>query len=396
MIRCRSGFRRWAVLVGALAFLAQGAPPPLARITLRKFSRHIRATGSVQPVEAVTVQVPEIVDSGGNLVLTKIVSSGTVVQPGDVVAEFDRTRLLDQARDAKAKYEDLQHQVEQRKAQHRSDSERRASELQQADAELAKARLELRKGLLLSDIDRLKAETKLDVAGRHVASLKKTIAARQQADTADRTILELQRDRQKVAMERAQDNAAKLQIRAPIAGMAAQEVVWRRGGPGNPQEGDQLWSGQSLLRIFSATDMEIQLTVGEPDGAALKPGTRAAVRLDAYPALEFSAVFQSAAPVAASLVDSDIRTFLARFRLEGRDPHLLPDLSAAVDLEAGTDRPVLAAPRAAIWYRKGRPYLIRVGPDGSRREVAVSLGLFDDSFVEVRDGLSEGDQVLAR
>jgi hypothetical protein len=171
--------------------------------------------------------------------------------------------------------------------------------------------------------------------------------------------------------------------------------VWRRDGPGQPQEGDQLWPGQALMKIFSATDMNIQLAVAEPDGAALKPGTRALVRLDAYPAVQFHAAFESAAPVASTVIGADIRTFLARFRLEERDPHLLPDLSASLDIEVSTDKPVLAAPRRSVRYRQGRPYVMRVGADGARREVGVDLGIFDDAFIEIKSGLAEGDRVLA-
>ena len=40
-----------------------------------------------------------------------------------------------------AKYQDLQHQVEQKKAQHRADDERRASELS-TEADLTKAQIE--------------------------------------------------------------------------------------------------------------------------------------------------------------------------------------------------------------------------------------------------------------
>ena len=62
----------------------------------------------------------------------------------------------------------------------------------------------------------------------------------------------------------------------------------------------------------------------------LKPGIKAIVQLDAYPDLKFTARLESASPVAASAIGSPIKTFKARFRLEQTDPHLLPDLSAAV------------------------------------------------------------------
>lgn len=228
----------------------------------------------------------------------------------------------------------LTHTVEQRKAQNRSDAEKRAAELMKAEADLAKARIQLSKGPLLSDIDRLKAEVRLEDAQAHVASLKKSNSAHDLADAAALRILELQRDRQKVALERALNNIAKLQVRAPLAGMVALETIWRNGTFGQAQEGDQLWSGMPIVRIFDPSRMVVRTMVGEPDGAVLAPGCRAKVRLDAYPDLVFAARFESASPVAASALGSPIKTFSARFLLEASDPHLLPDLSAAVVIEA--------------------------------------------------------------
>ena len=57
--------------------------------------------------------------------------------------------------------------------------------------------------------------------------------------------------------------------------------------------------------------MELRADVGEPDGGVLVPGSRAVVSLNAYPDLTFTAHFES-------------------FRIDKSDPHLLPDLSAAI------------------------------------------------------------------
>jgi multidrug resistance efflux pump len=154
------------------------------------------------------------------------------------------------------------------------------------------------------------------------------------AEAAELRVLELQRDRQQVALERARGNMEKLTVRAPLSGMIALENVWKNDSMGHAREGDQLWPGSPLLRIFDPSQMEVRLTVSEPDGAVLKPGTEGAVHLDAYPDLTFRAVFDSADPVASSALDSPVRTFDARFRFASRDAHLLPDLSAAVDIEA--------------------------------------------------------------
>jgi len=267
------------------------------------------------------------------MTLTRLVPNGVRVKQGDTLAEFDRTKQLDDARDAQAKFDDLSHQVEQKQAEFRSNAEKRRADLQKAEADLAKAKLQLRRGSLLSDIDRLKNEAKAEDAQAHVESLIRSSHFHDLAEAAAIRVLELQRDRQKVGLERALINAERLVVRSPLAGMVALENVWRNGSMGHAQEGDQLFTGQSLTRIFDPEQMVVETMVGEPDGAILVAGSKAKVRLDAYPELTFDAHLVSASPVAASALGAPIKSFSARFRLEQSDPHLLPDLSAAVMIE---------------------------------------------------------------
>jgi len=292
--------------------------------------KQLRATGTVQAIHSFAVQTPQIAGQGGRQTLVTLAQNGARVSAGDVVAEFDATQQSDNAMQAQAKFEDLAHQVEQRVAQNKSDAEKRSADLQKAQADLAKAELELKKGPLLSEIDRLKNEAKAEDARGHVASLQKSNHFHDLADVAALRVLELQRDRQKVALARSQSNMSRLTVKAQISGMVALDNVWRNGSMGHAQEGDQLWSGQPLLRIFDPSEMEVRAQVGEPDGAALVPGARAMISLDAYPDLVFTAQFQSASPVAASPLGSPVKTFSAVFRLDKPDPHFLPDLSAAV------------------------------------------------------------------
>lgn len=286
------------------------------------------------------MQVPHIEQQeGGRLTLLKLVPNGVQVREGEVLAEFDATKQLDTAREAKAKFEDLAQQVKQKDAQNRSEAEKRLADVTQAEADLAKAEIQLKKGPVLNEILRLQNEEKAATARLRLASLRKS---NQQRDTAERAalrILELQRDRQKVALERAESNLDKLVLKAPLSGMVALETVWRSGSMGNPQEGDRLWNGQPLLKIFDPSAMEVAVQVGEPDGAVLKEGAVAMVYLDAYPESKFQAHFYTASPVATSALGSPIKSFLARFRLIETDPRLLPDLSAAIVLDREVAKP---------------------------------------------------------
>lgn len=303
--------------------------------------RYIRATGVVEAVTSFTVTVPSITGQNGRATLVRIVANGIRVRKGDPLAEFDRTQQEDSARDAATKYDDLRHKVEERVARNRADAETRRAQLSRAEADLEKAGLELRKGPVLMEIERLKNESRQREAQAHVASLQRSNKAHDAADAAALRILELQRDRQKVALDRARSNVEKLLVRAPLDGMVALLPVWRNNSMGHPQEGDQLWLGIAIARIFDASDMAISAQVAEPDGASLAPGVRATVRLDAYPDLPLAARYESSSPVAAANLGSPIRTFAARFRLETRNAKVLPDLSAAIMIELPDSAPIV-------------------------------------------------------
>ena len=295
--------------------------------------KFVRCTGRTGALHSFLVKVPRQYGMGGQLTLLQLVENGAPVKANELLAEFDSTDQLKLARDAAAKFDDLSHQVEMKRAEQADAREKRRSDLIQAQADLEKAEIDIKKGPVLSDIDQQKNAVKLEDARTHVASLQRSSRFHEQAEAADMRILELQRDRQKRAVEHQQANAALLLVRSPFAGMAALENVWRNNSMGHAQAGDRLYPGQSLVRVFDPSTMIVIVAVGEPDGAILKPGCKAAIHLDAFPDVAFTAHFDSASPVATSAVDTSIKTFSALFILDQTDPRLLPDLSVAADIE---------------------------------------------------------------
>jgi multidrug resistance efflux pump len=321
---CAPGQR--AAQANTVVLLENDAPP----------APGLRITGTVRAVRVYAIQTPQITQitqagsQNNRLTLVRLAENGAGVNEGDLLAEFDNTRQLDEALEAEAKFDDLGHQARQKAAENQSDAEKRVTDLKQAEADLAKALIQLRKGPILSEIDRTKNEIKAASARAQVESLQKSHQSRLRAEAAALRILELQRDRQKVALERARTNAARLTIKSPLGGMVALENIWKGGTMGHPMEGDQLYPGQPLLKIFDPSHMIVDAQISEPDGASLKTGMKAKVELDAYPGPVFDAVFDSVSPVATAALGSPVKNFRARFRLTSTDPRILPDLSAAV------------------------------------------------------------------
>ncbi|TFV88558.1 secretion protein HlyD [Blastococcus sp. CT_GayMR16] len=69
-------------------------------------------------------------------------------------------------------------------------------------------------------------------------------------------------------------------------------------------------------------------------------------------------------------------------------------MAATMRIEAGLAENVLVVPVTAVQgsVQKGNVWVL--GADGAQEERAVTLGLTDGELVEIREGLSEGDQVM--
>ena len=302
----------------------------------------LRTTGTVQALQALSVRVPQITGLNSRVTLAYLVPNGAKVEADQILAEFDRTSILDEVRETEAKVAESGHQLEEKQAQIRSDRAKREATAQEARAELQKAQLQLRKGPILSEIERLKNEAKAASATARVSSLEKSAALRGRAETAALQVQQLKLDRLKLTLERLRRNLDRLVIRSPNAGMVALESVFRSGSMGPPQEGDQMNPGQPVLRLFSPDQMVVDASVNESDVSVLRPGVTAQLYLDAYPGAEFRAELMTASPIAIAGLDSPVRSFSARFRILGQDPRVLPDLSAALEIPrfaAGKERP---------------------------------------------------------
>ncbi|HZM94055.1 MAG TPA: HlyD family efflux transporter periplasmic adaptor subunit [Vicinamibacterales bacterium] len=316
-------------------------------------SRPIRWSGTLEAVRSTRVFVPQVTGPTFRMTLTRLVPNGATVARDDIIAEFDPIEQIDQARESSARFQDLANQVLQRQADNAANVEKRRSERAQAEADLAKARLEESKAPVLGVIDAKQNAIRAAKAVARVESLKQTHPEEERADQAALRILELQRDRQKAAHDRALANIEKLRVRAPLAGIVAHSTFFNNGSLVRPQEGDQMTRNNTLLNIFDPAEMLVRASVAEPDGALLHPGLEVTVYVDAYPDMALPARFVTASPVASSPgIGRGLKTFMAVFRLGGSDPRLMPDLSAAVVFDTrnapATARSGLSASRGAV------------------------------------------------
>jgi multidrug resistance efflux pump len=328
------------LLVAAIAMVivhrnssSQGNPVPTSN-SAAVAQRTVRLTGTTEAVHMRSTVAPAIsVEHAATLTVTKLAASGTRVHKNDVLAEFDRQAQMREFIDKQAEYVDFANKAAEAQAKEIAERAKDETEIRQAESALSKSQLEMQKIELMSKIEAEKAEEALEEARATLQQLRTTFDLKRQAAQAGIHLLEIQRDRAKQVMDHAQANAAVMQIRSPIDGIAVLNTIWKEGKMGEVQEGDQVRPGVAFMQVVDPSQMQIRALVNQEDFLALRLGLPARIHLDAYPELVFSGKLEEMSPIARSGdFSAKLRTFAVVFSIEGSDSRLMPDLSAAVDV----------------------------------------------------------------
>jgi biotin carboxyl carrier protein len=398
-----------AVAVGALAIgrgVRAGGPDDEARqgtasvkVARGAFVKTLRMTGLVESIRFHNVAAPRLVGATGpgpggggsnSLIITKLVPSGTHVVPGQLLVEFDRQNQLKFAIDKRSEHRDLEEQIRKKRGEQEQTRAKDDSELAVAANAVENARLELKKNAYLGRIDQEKNEQRLEEAEAKLKQLKATFDLKRRAEQAEVRILEIQRDRAYKAMRAAEGNAEKMVIKSPIPGMVVLRMVWRPGQQVEIQEGEEARPGTGIMQVVDPSSMLVRVKVNQADVHLLRAGLPAAISLDAYPELRFQGRVIQVAPVGTtSMLTNRVRNFVAIVSIQGNHPKLMPDLSAAVDVELERKDNVIVVPRDAV-VRENDAFAVRVRDGDRARPRAITLGAMNDHEVIVASGLEPG------
>lgn len=367
------------------------------RVTRRDFARTLRVTGLVEAAQSTTLTVPRLQGPGsGILVVTRLAAGGSMVRKGEVVVQFDPQAQERVAFDRRAEYEGFVAQLAGKEAEHAASRAADQSALVQAKNAVERARLEMLKNEMLGAILVEKNQHMLAEAEANLEMLSRTFDLKRRAERAERRALEIQRDRARNAMRHAQENIAAMTMRAPLDGLVVLKNVWKGGQMGEVQEGEETRPGLPLLEIVDPSRMLVRARVNQADAPLLRPGQGATIELDAFPGRRYKGRVETISPAGiTSVLSPRVRTFGTVFVVEDKDPTLLPDLTAAVDVELERQADVLVVPRESIGLDAGA-HAVWVASGDEWTATPITVGSMSDTDAVVTAGLREGAAIARR
>ena len=364
------------------------------RVERKSFAQVLRLSGTTQASRSFVVLAPRLEGAQvGSMVITKLIPAGTHVKKDAILVEFDPQAQTKDYLDKKSTYENLIGQVAQKQAEEDIARAKDDTAMKQAEDELQRAQLELQRNEVVSRIDAEKNQEALDEAQASLKQLKQTYELKRAASASTIRIQEIQRDRALEAMRYAQGNAARMVVHSPMEGVVVHNTIWLGGRMGTVQQGDQVRPGVPFLQVVDPSQMEVRVELNQVDLLKVHPGQRAEMHLDAYPGMTLPAVLEELSPLGhPGQFAEAVRSFAARFSVQGTDPRLFPDLSAALDVDLGSQKSVLVIPWQSIGMEADHAFVWLKTTAGFEKR-SVQMGPRNDLEAIVVSGLSEGDTI---
>ena len=221
-----------------------------------------------------------------------------------------------------------------------------------------------------------KTKQELELAEKDLIMLQEQNSIKLQQLEADEEGLRLQIEMQEKELAQKQETLSKMIIRAPSAGI----ILSIRGKVGEKVENDRL-----LVEMSDLTNFKIRGKVDDDYSEQVKTGTRVYVVMDSD---TLSGVVGTVNPVIRDrMIEFDVNL------QESNHYKLRPNLDVHLDIVREERDSVLRIPESPVLGR-GETHRVYVLQDGQAQERLIRTGLRTDTWVEVQEGLSEGEQVV--
>ena len=158
----------------------------------------------------------------------------------------------------------------------------------------------------------------------------------------------------------------------------------------NAVDGQAFKAGDVLFRLADHSVIWVMADVPEGDVGSVRPDQAVTVRSKAYP----GRVFTGKVGVLYPHLMKETRSARVRIELPNHDLALLPDMYTDVEIATGSDKPVVAVLTSSVIDSGSRQVVIVDLGDGRFAPRDVKLGRRGGDYVEVVDGVNDGDSVV--
>lgn len=172
-----------------------------------------------------------------------------------------------------------------------------------------------------------------------------------------------------------------LTFQAPVNGIVLEKKA---------VQGMRFMPGEMLYQIADLSSVWVVADVNEQDIAQVKTGSKANIKINAYPDKQFDAVVAYVYPT----LNAATRTVAVRLEMVNPQGLLKPAMFARVEMAVVSNGEVLTVPNSAVIDSGTRQVVLVQLAQGRFEPRTVRLGNRSEDYVEVLNGVAKGEQVV--
>jgi multidrug resistance efflux pump len=166
-------------------------------------------------------------------------------------------------------------------------------------------------------------------------------------------------------------------------------------------EGESVREGQSLITLLpDSSEMAVSVKVNESNVKKVQAGQRAIIKVEAFADETLYGAVTKVSPVPdsqSSFINPDQKVYSTEVLIDGTYPQLKPGMTAEVQIIAEVIEGAVVVPVSAVYVHDEEKETVCYVIKDDRYECRpVLVGSANDSFIEIKKGLDEGETVLLR
>lgn len=349
---------------------AQNVSVTAYTVTRQDMKRKISLSGQTVPVAQVDISTKyagKIADVAVNL--------GDVVAPGQVL-------LIQDTADTNLTLNQDKAALEQAVADSKAAESQFGSDLQKAEVEYDTANMNYNRYAVLKNEGAI-SQQELDTAYQALIVAKSALDNLESQNVGDVPASVASKYAAQAKAGYTVDSLTQqlddMTLRAPRAGV----VTYR-----NAEVGAMAAANTKVLTITDTSGMYIDCSLSEADVAAIQQGMPVSVSIESL-AQDYDGYITYVSPA----MDDTTKTYVVRITLAQPDAKLRGGMFAQSSIDVLQKPDTLFIPKDALTEQDGKAQVCVIRPDDTIELRTVTTGLRNDDYIEITDGLDDGDVI---
>jgi RND family efflux transporter MFP subunit len=184
-------------------------------------------------------------------------------------------------------------------------------------------------------------------------------------------------------------------IKAPAPGQVVYSSSTQRWSRVKIEQGAEVYQSYTIIEIPDTSKMKVEIKIHENWIDKIQVEQKAKITIAAFPDKVFNGKVLKKAPLAdpRESWEPDVKVYTTDVSIEGTYDFIKTGMTGKVEVTIDELRDVLYVPiQSVVTVEDKKVCYVTASSESEKRE--VETGLFNDDFVEIKSGLTEGEKVL--